>query len=50
VQFDSKSTNPELYEITKSKKIDSVYKVDEILKKKGHEELRPSLSLWFEPH
>lgn len=40
VQFGSKFTNPELYEIMKSKKIDSVYKVDEILKKKGHEVLR----------
>ena len=40
VQFDSKSTKPKLYEIIKSKKIDSVYKVDEFLKKKGHEVLR----------
>ena len=46
VQFHSKSTKPNLYETIKSKKkIGSVYKVDEFLKKSAE---TPHLSLWLE--
>ncbi|CAC5395126.1 unnamed protein product [Mytilus coruscus] len=40
VEFDMKKTKPKIYEIIKSETIDPVYKVDEFLKKKGHEVLR----------
>ncbi|XP_071132930.1 uncharacterized protein [Mytilus edulis] len=46
LKFDSKFTKPKLYEIIKSKKIAPVYKVDEFLKKKGHDVLRlPPLTI-----
>ncbi|XP_063416585.1 uncharacterized protein LOC134698835 [Mytilus trossulus] len=40
LEFDSKFTKPKLYDIIKSKKIAPVYKVDEFLKKMGHDVLR----------
>ena len=40
LEFDSKFAKRKLYEIIKSKKIAPVYKVDEFLKKKGHDVLR----------
>ncbi|CAG2202885.1 unnamed protein product [Mytilus edulis] len=50
VEFDMKKTKPKIYEIIKSKKIDPVYKVDEFLKKKGHEVLRlPPYHCEFNP-
>ena len=45
-----KSKKPELYEIIKSKKQPPVYKVDEFLKRKGHEVLRlPPYHCEFNP-
>ena len=50
VPFDKKSKKPELYEIIKSKKQLPVYKVDEFLKRKGHEILRlPPYHCEFNP-
>ncbi|CAC5395640.1 unnamed protein product [Mytilus coruscus] len=50
VEFDMKKTKPKLYEIIKSKKNDPVYKVDEFLKRKGHEVLRlPPYHCEFSP-
>jgi len=40
INFNNKAKQPELYEIVKLNKEPPVYKVDEFLKRKGHEVLR----------